>query len=90
MDCEMEPENDHDRYAVAVRNKDEKIVGRVPVELSKILHKFLSQHGQIEAECIGRKKGQIGKSVTYENVIVKIDLPCFEWQNKGIFHWDEN
>jgi len=30
MDCEMEPENDHDRYAVAVRNKDEKIAGHVP------------------------------------------------------------
>lgn len=55
MDCEMEPENDHDRYAVAVRNKDEKIVGHVPVELSKIFHKFLSQHGKIEAECIGSR-----------------------------------
>ena len=41
------------RYAVAVRNKDEKIVGHVPVELSKIFQTFLSQHGQIEAECIG-------------------------------------
>mgnify|MGYP006891497992 CR=1 FL=1 len=26
-----------------------------------------------------RKKGQIGKSVAYENVIVRIDLTCFEW-----------
>ena len=25
MDCKMEPENDHDRYAVAVRSKDEKM-----------------------------------------------------------------
>ena len=52
MDCKMELENDHDRYAVAVRNKDKKIVGHIRVELSKSFHKFLSQHGQIEAECI--------------------------------------
>jgi len=55
MDCKMEPENDRDRYAVAVRNKDEKTVGHVPVELSKIFHKFLSRHGQIEAEYIGSR-----------------------------------
>lgn len=29
MDCKMELENDHDRYAVAVRNKDKKIVGHI-------------------------------------------------------------
>ena len=55
MDCEVEPENDHDRYAVAIRNKGEKIVGHVQVELSKIFHKFLSHHGQIEGECIGSR-----------------------------------
>ena len=44
LDCEMEPENDHDRYAVAVKNKDEKIVGHVPIELSRICHKFLSEY----------------------------------------------
>ena len=52
MDCDMEPENDHDKYAVAVRNTEEKMVGHIPVELSKIFHKFLSKHGRIEAECI--------------------------------------
>lgn len=63
MDCKMELENDHDRYAVAVRNKDKKIVGHIRVELSKIFHKFLSQHGQIEAECIGsRFNASQGKS----------------------------
>ena len=55
LDCEMEPENDHDRYAVAVKNKDEKIVGHVPIELSRICHKFLSEYGQLEAECIGSR-----------------------------------
>ena len=30
-------------------------------------------------------KGQIEKSVTYENVIVKIDLPCFEWPIQRFF-----
>ena len=55
MDCDMEPENHHDKYAVAVRNTEEKMVGHVPVELSKIFHKFLSNHGRIEAECIGSR-----------------------------------
>ena len=64
----MEPENDHNRYAVDTYQSN----------YPSFFYKFLSQHGQIEAECIGRKKGQIGKSVTYENVIVMIDLPCFE------------
>ncbi len=51
----MEPENDHDRYAVAIKNEDEKIVGHVPIELARICHKFLSEYGQIEAECIGSR-----------------------------------
>ena len=55
MDCKMESENDHDRYAVAVWNKDDKIVGHIPVELSKIFHKFLSQHGQIKGGYIGSR-----------------------------------
>ena len=55
LDCEIEPENDHDKYAVAVKNKDGVLVGHVPIELSKIFHKFLSQYGQIEAECIGSR-----------------------------------
>ena len=53
MDCDMEPENDRNKYAVVVRNTEEKMVGHVPVELSKIFHKFLSKDGQIEAEYIG-------------------------------------
>ena len=55
MDCGIEPENDHDKYAVAVKNKDGVLVGHVPIELSKIFNKFLSQYGQIEAECIGSR-----------------------------------
>ena len=49
LDCEIEPENDYDKYAVAV------LVGHVPIELSKIFYKFLSQYGQIEAKCIGSR-----------------------------------
>ena len=51
----MEPENDHDKYAVAVKNKDGVLGGHVPIELSKIFHKFLSQYRQIEAECFGNR-----------------------------------
>ena len=55
LDCENEPENDHDKYAVTVKNKDGVLVGHVTIELSKIFHKFLSQYAQIEAECIGSR-----------------------------------
>ena len=46
LNCEIELENDHDKYAVAVNNQDGVLVGHVPIELSKIFHKFLSQFGK--------------------------------------------
>lgn len=44
LDCEIEPENDHDKYAVAVKNKDGVLVGHVPIELSKIFHNASFSH----------------------------------------------
>ena len=55
LDCEIEPKNNHDKYAVAVKNKDGVLVGHLPIELSNTFHKFLSQYEQIEAECIGSR-----------------------------------
>ena len=45
--CEMEPDNPHSRFAIAVKYEEDKIVGHVPAELSKI-YKFLSKDGTIE------------------------------------------
>lgn len=53
--CEMEPNNRHSKYAVVVKNEDDRIVGHVPIELSKLFFKFLSEYGKIEAECIGSR-----------------------------------
>ena len=53
--CELEPDNQHSKYAVVVKNEDNSIVGHVPAELSKIFNKFLSEYGKIEAECIGNR-----------------------------------
>ena len=53
--CELEPGNQHSKYAVVVKNEDDSIVGHVPAELSKIFNKFLSEYGKIEAECIGNR-----------------------------------
>lgn len=53
--CELEPDNQHSKYAVVVKNEDDSIVGHVPAELSKIFNKFLSEYGKIEAECIGNR-----------------------------------
>ena len=41
MQCEIEENNDHDKYAVAVRNEYGQMVGHVPIELSKLCSKFL-------------------------------------------------
>lgn len=37
--CELEPDNQHSKYAVVVKNEDDSIVGHVPAELSKIFNK---------------------------------------------------
>ena len=49
----MTHDNVHDKYAVAVKNEDQTLVGHVPIELSKIFSRYLWDCGEIEAECIG-------------------------------------
>lgn len=53
--CEIEDNNEHDKYAIAVRNEEGKLVGHVPIELSKRFNKLLQDYGDIEAECIGNR-----------------------------------
>lgn len=55
MRCEIEENNDHDKYAVTVRNECGQMVGHVPIELSKLFSKFLHDYGEVEAECIGNR-----------------------------------
>ena len=56
MTCEQAPDNEHDEHAVAIKKTgSEELVGHVPIELSKIFCKFLSDSGEIEAECIGSR-----------------------------------
>ena len=47
MFCEIECDNKHDDNAVAVKTKDDEIVGHVPEELSSLFYKFLENHGEI-------------------------------------------
>ena len=64
MFCEIEDSNEYDENAVAIKTKDGEIVGHVPEELSSLFHKFLEDHGDIEAECIGcRFNKGFGKGV---------------------------
>lgn len=39
--------------AVAVNNEEGKVVGHVPIELSKVFAQFIRDFGEVEAECIG-------------------------------------
>ena len=38
--CELEPDNRYSRYAFVVKNEDNRFVGHVLAELSKIFNKF--------------------------------------------------
>eukprot|EP00794_Sanderia_malayensis_P011520 gene11520-12711_t len=53
--CEIELDNPHDKYAVAVRKQNGVLVSRVPNELLKLFNKFLRECGDIEAEGIGHR-----------------------------------
>lgn len=53
LKCKIEDNNEHDKYAIAVRNEEGRLLGHVPIELSKCFNKLLQDFGEIEAECIG-------------------------------------
>ena len=53
--CERELDNADDKYAVAVNNEQGKVVGHVPIELSKVFARFIRNYGEVEAECIGAR-----------------------------------
>ena len=57
--CEMEPDNPNSQFAIVVKYEEDKIVGHVPAELSKIF-KFLSEVGTIEQ---GSKGGVAGVGI---------------------------
>lgn len=53
--CEIEGDNPHDKYAVAVKNESGQTVGHIPIEISKIMNKFIRDCGEVEVECIGHR-----------------------------------
>ena len=55
MMCEIEGDNPHDKYAVAVKNESGQTVGHIPIEISKIMNKFIRDCGEVEVECIGHR-----------------------------------
>ena len=61
MICEIEKNNDHDKYAVAVKNESGQIVGHVPIEISKIMCKFIRDCREVEVDCIGLHRYNVGQ-----------------------------
>ena len=53
--CDIEPENEHDPFAVMVQTENEELVGHSPIEISKVLYKFLTDGGETVAEVIGKR-----------------------------------
>ncbi len=55
MICEPKEDNRYDEYAVSVQKENSKMVGHVPIELSRVFCNFLKDYGEVEAECIGSR-----------------------------------
>jgi len=59
VQCEIEPKNDHDLYAVAMKKRDldrDRVVGHVPLVISTLCHLFLSRGGTISCTVIGMRR----------------------------------
>ena len=54
LDCEREPGNAKDRYAVAVK-KDATVIRHLPKKISRICSLFLRQEGSIQCTVTGRR-----------------------------------
>eukprot|EP00795_Rhopilema_esculentum_P004255 gene4255-20450_t len=52
MFCEIEGDNEDDDNVIAIKTKDNAIVGHVPEELLSLFYKFLEKHGEVEGDCI--------------------------------------
>ena len=50
LHSEVDSNNPHDQFAIAVKTFSDETVGHVPIELSQIFWEFLSSHEGIEAE----------------------------------------
>lgn len=67
--CEIEQNNEYDKYAVSVKKNDE-IVGHIPLENSKVSHFFLKRGGTICCVVTGKRENngcglQIPAEYTY-------------------------
>ena len=58
LDVRYEQDNPYDRFAVAVTNEDDAIVGRVPKELSTRLFKFLMNGGSVACTITGKRRNR--------------------------------
>ena len=55
LDCEREPGNAKDRYAVAVK-KDATVIGHLPRKISHVSSLFLRQGGSVQCTVTGRRR----------------------------------
>ena len=55
MMCEIPHDNPHDKYAVAVNNESGQTVDHIPIEISKIMNKFIRDCGEVKVECTGHR-----------------------------------
>ena len=51
--CQEEPDNEYDEFAVVVQTYHEETVGHLPIQSSELVHTFICDGGEAEAEVIG-------------------------------------
>lgn len=55
LDCEREPGNAKDRYAVAVK-KEATVIGHLPKKISRVCSLFLRRGGSLQCTVTGRRR----------------------------------
>ena len=94
--CERELDNAYDKYAVAVNNEQGKVVGHVPIELSKVFARFIRNYGEVNKYNtrssrklhISYKRTNYGKfSIKYKGAQIWNSLPTIlrDIKSKYIF-----
>ena len=72
--CQEEPDNEYDEFAFVVQTSDEETVCHLPIQISKLVHTFVSDGGEAEAEAEAEVIGCRFNAGTGMGLEVPIDI----------------
>jgi len=82
--CERDHDSVHDKYAIAVKNEDQTLVGHVPIELSKIFSRFYRTLGRLRHNVLelGTAKAR-GKGFKFPWIVILKEITAAERHSAG-------